>query len=196
MSTPLLLDYEDSCPLCVRFRKRPETLNQLSADLLLCRRRARKLAWEYRTLPDVGERIVRFAELRYHRGHIGTFGFPEDYFIDPALYESGDARRRNVKFIEVVLQKADDREQKLRALNIADRMYCFAWTHFALSLDHKSDFSNSCLMHVTAEYFFEQALRVAREAGAGDEARRLGFEKSPVLSSKSPPMRSSTRRAR
>ena len=195
MSTPLLLDYEDSCPLCVRFRKRPETLNQLSADLLLCRRRARKLAWEYRTLPEGGERIVRFAELRYHRGHIGAFGFPEDYFIDPALYESGDARRRNVKFIEVVLQKADDREQKLRALNIADRMYCFAWTHFALSLDHKSDFSNSCLMHVTAEYFFEQALRVAREAGAGDEARRLGFEKFPVLA-KEPPRRSSTRRAR
>jgi hypothetical protein len=50
-------------------------------------------------------------------------------------------------------------------------------------------------MHATAEYFFEQALRVAREAGAKDEARRLGFEKFPVLS-KEPPRRSSTRRAR
>jgi hypothetical protein len=196
LSTPLLLDYEDSCPLCVRFRTRPETLNQLSADLLLCRRRSRRLAWEYRTLPEGGERIVRFAELRYHRGHIGTFGFPEDYFVDPALYESGDARRRNVKFIEVVLQKADDREQKRRALDIADRMYCFAWTHFALSLDRTPDLSDSCLMQVAAGYFFEQALKVAREAGAGDEARRLGFEKFPVLSSKSPQRRSSTRRAR
>jgi hypothetical protein len=188
MSTPLLLDYQDSCPLCVRFRTRPETLNQLSADLFLQRRRARRLAWEYRTLPGGGERIVRFAELRYHRGHIGTFGFPEDYFFDPALYESGDARRRNVKFIELVLQRADLREQKRRALDIADRMYCFAWTHFALSLDHTPDLSDSCLMQSTAEYFFDQALKVAREAGAGDEARRLGFERSPVLS-KEPPGR-------
>ena len=196
MSTPLLLEYEDSCPLCVRFRTRRETLNRLSADLLLCRSKARKLAWEYRTLPAGGERIVRFAELRYHRGHIGTFGFPEDYFFDPALYESGDARRRNVKFIEVVLQRAGDREQKRRALDIADRMYCFAWTHCALSLDHTQELSTSCLMQVTAEYFFDRALIVAREAGAGDEARRLGFEKFPVLSPKEPPRRSSTRRAR
>ena len=195
MSIPLLLEYEDSCPLCVRFRTRPETLNRLSADLLLCRSKARKLAWEYRTLPKGGERIVRFAELRRHRGHIGAFGLPMDYFYDPALYENGDTRRRNVKFIEVVLQRAGDREQKRRALNIADRMYCFAWTHCALALDYTHDFSNSCLMQVTAEYFFERALMVSREAGAGDEARRLGFEKFPVLF-KEGPQRSSTRRGR
>ncbi len=194
MSTSLLIAYDMSCPLCVRFHSWPEILNRLSADLLLYRRSFRALAWEYRPFPEAGVRLVTFAELKCHRAHVGCDGLPEDYFFTPECYEDGDPRRRNVQRIDVLIQSATDRESKRRALYVADRMYCFAWVHFALSLGSDGSLSETCVRQIVAESLFDRALGVAREAGVAAEARRLGFEKFPALRNE-PPRRSRRTRA-
>ena len=100
-----------------------------------------------------------------------------------------------VHAIGVVLREADDRERKLRALSIADRMHAHAWVHFLLSLDPARTLPESCAMQSRAEYLFERALAVSDEAGARYEARLLGFDKFPRLCRAAmPPEKSATPR--
>ena len=111
-----------TCPVCAAFRSDAPTLNSITADLLYARRTPAELALEFREAKHSLRRRLAVPAFRTHAVHSLACEVSPLYFTAPALFESGDSRRRLAPSIERVVSGFYQDEQWRAVLGTADRL--------------------------------------------------------------------------
>jgi hypothetical protein len=111
-----------TCPVCSAFRTDAPTLNKITADLLYARRTLAELAGEFREPKDSLRRRLAVRAFRSHAAHCLAREVSPFYFTSPALFESGDSRRKLAPSIERVVTGFYQDEQWRAVLGTADRL--------------------------------------------------------------------------
>jgi hypothetical protein len=111
-----------TCRVCAVFRTDAPTLNKITADLLYARRTPAELSCEFREAKDSGGRRLALPAFRRHAAHSEACEVSPLYFTAPALFESGDSRRRLAPSIERVVSGFYQDEQWRAVLGTADRL--------------------------------------------------------------------------
>ena len=111
-----------TCPVCSAFRTDAPTLNKITADLLYGRRTPAELAGEFREAKHSGGRRLAVRAFRSHAAHSEACEVNPFYFTSPALFESGDSRRKLAPSIERVVSGFYQDEQWRAVLGTADRL--------------------------------------------------------------------------
>jgi len=111
-----------TCPVCAAFRTDAPTLNKITADLLYARRTPAELAVEFREAKDSLRRHLAVRAFRSHAAHCLAREVSPFYFTSPALFESGDSRRKLAPAIDNTVNGFYQEEQWRAVLGTADRL--------------------------------------------------------------------------
>ena len=111
-----------TCRVCAAFRTDEAMQNRITADLLYGRRTPSQLAVEFREAEHSGRRRLTHPAFTRHAAHLNAREVNPFYFTAPALFESGDSRRRLAPSIERVVKGFYQEEQYRAVLGTADRL--------------------------------------------------------------------------